>query len=205
MSTFTKAAASAARTPQRHVTLDPSAFADGWAEKPLEEVAIGLRLVGEDDVQAARVEAARLAIGWYDDGEGGCVDEDARVEAYNDALVRWIVARGATDPNDVTQPYFAMAEETVRVALTSEGVRRIWDELVLLQIGAGVRMAPATDPDLARLARALPFVGKLAEGPQAEVRKLLAHCLEQLAPFAGEPEEDDGGEDVAVYEARRGA
>lgn len=209
MTTMSEAAARAATTPLRTVTLGPAAFADAWSDKPRGPVTIGLRFLSEQDIQAARAEAAKQAVGWYlDKNDSGCIDEDARADAFEDALLRWAVARGTCSPVDVRQPYFEAAEDTVRTALTSDGVRRIWDELVILHKGSGVGIEPATDNDLRLLCRivtagdALPG---LAPGPAAEVRKLLAYCLHQLAPYAGDVDDDaeDEPEDVAVYTTTR--
>src|SRR5579859_883072 len=106
------------RPPRKVVVVSPDAFADEWARKPTADVAIGLRLLSESDVQAARGEAAQQAVRWFADLEGECIDEDARTDPFNDGLIRHALARACTDPNNQSIAWFGeAAEDTVRVAL----------------------------------------------------------------------------------------
>lgn len=189
MSTYDAARAAAAakgpRAPQAVVILPPECFADDWPHKPQTPVAIGIRLIPDHDLQQARAEAAKQAIGWYDGGDGKITDEESRLDHYNDALLRWAVARATTDPNDVSVPYFTSAEDTVRMALTTEGVRRLWDELVRVHIATGVRVVPMTDADARALGTELQegALALLPEPTQTEVRKLLTYVHEALEPY----------------------
>lgn len=184
-------------------------FADDYPNRPAVDVAIGLRLLSVKDLELVRAQAAEEAIALYDDHKGGVTDEDARADHFNDALLRGAVARAACNPNDASLPYWEAPDLSVQVALTAEGVRHIWDALVRHHIGSGVGYQPAPDDDLAKLARILQrdsALSLLPDGARAEVGKLLAYCLEQLAPLdpgaeEREPEEDED-DDVAVYTAR---
>lgn len=208
MASFSAARRSAEATPKapRIVVVPVSAFADTWTKKPAAPVEMGLRLVAARDIDTARAEAAREAIDWYDDGEGGCIDEVARDEAYNEALMRHALARALCQPHNTQQPFFQVASETIRLALTSEGLRLLWDELVRLHRGTGVNQPPIEADEVAELAAILARSGSvdcLPESSRGEVRRLLAHCLAELRaanPEAEEPE-DDG---VATYTAKAG-
>lgn len=178
----------------RVVTLKPSAFADTWKFKPATEVAVGLRLVSSEVVENARAVAAKQAYEWHADKDTGRIrDPDAYAESYNDTLMRRVVARAACDVNDRSKPYFKAAEETVRAALTAEGVRRLWDELLILHAESSVAIALADDEDLARLARVLlrgRAIASLPESDRLEARTLLAYVLTMLVG-TGEAHEAD--------------
>jgi hypothetical protein len=131
------------------MVLPRSAFADVWSGKPAGDVAIGLRVLSEADVQTARAEAAKLAVELHPE------DGDDRIDAFNDALVRWAVARGTTDPNDVRRPYFEAAEDTVRDALTSHGALAVYEALERLTIETSPLEPPASNDDLHSLADVL--------------------------------------------------
>lgn len=193
MSTLSAAQKNAPRKPARIVILPPSAFADTWSKRPIADVAVGLRRLCEDDLQIASGEASKYAIQLYRSNDG-CVDEDARLEARNHALVSYAMARATTDPNDVTLPYFEMAEDVIKMALTPQGIGRLWDEYVVLSRSSGVDLPIASDADALRLSRLLKG-GRLAtlpQGVQAETRKLLMHILRNFGEDDAPEEEDDG-------------
>jgi len=186
VSTYAQAAGQPAqRIAPRVVVLSPGAFADDWPGKPRVDVAIGLRLISEGDKETARTEATRQAMRFYEGRELECLDDVARDEAYNDGLMRYAVARATCNPNDLAQPYFEQAEDMVRIALTPEGVGRLWDELVILHKGSGVSLAPLEDERIGDLVAALKSgaLRLLTPGSQAEVRKLLAYALDKLEPL----------------------
>ncbi len=186
-----KAAASqtsVVRLPPRHVVLSPSAFADDWGSRPDADVAIGVRFISVEDMEVARNVAVRKAREWLAP-KGQLLDEQAFDHAYNDELLLGIVARATCDPNDVSKPYFKCAEDTIRLALTSDGVRRIWDELCLLHAGSGVAMPQASDEDTRELAAILMRGVALDKAPadvRVEAKKMVSYLLERLRPL------DDG-------------
>jgi len=84
--------------PLRIVVLGPSAFADEYAKKHPAEVAIGLRLIPQSDLDRARVEAEREAVSFYASfGEStDRVDDRSIEDVYNDAFMAHVVARATT-------------------------------------------------------------------------------------------------------------
>ncbi len=194
----------AAVKPSRIVLLPIEAFASDWAGRPQSPtVALGLRRLCDGDLQAAKAGASKFVLKIYADDKGFIRDMPAANDAFNDALMRHAVARATCDPNDATKSYFPMAEETVRMALTSDGIARLWNEYVLMTRTTGADFPPATDDELGRLARALTggAVQRLEDGKQAEVRKLAAWCLQQVVDAGVEPDEPDS-EDDGVYRVR---
>lgn len=185
MSNFSGASIRAdARRPPRIVVLQPGAFADTWPLKPLTEVAVGLRLIASSDVQAARGVATEQARKWFANREGATpLDHESFLDAYNDGVMRHCVARACTDPNDVSEPYFPAAEDTVRDALTEEGVRRLWDELIILHASTSINIPRADDTDVERLVRVLLDGGAMAAlggDEQIEMRTILGYALTRL-------------------------
>lgn len=191
MSTYEQAVAKTAAAPERRkpgriIVLPPSAFSDEWPQKPLVDVAVGLRLVSEGTIQTAKVEAERLARGFYEGREVECLNDDSRNEAYRDALVRFVCARAMTNPNDVNEPYFQMAEDTIACAMTTGGIMRVWDEYIVHLLGSGNRTAPITEEGVEELAAALrpEVVSALPMPTRLEVQKLLSHLHEIITPAA---------------------
>lgn len=193
MSTFRQIRDAAERhRPTGTMMLDPVAYAAEYARRPTEPVAIGVRLLSETDVQAARVGASVTAADMFPGSEGSV----EATEAYNDALLRQIVARAATDPNDARQPFFPGDEEEVRDALTSDGCRAIFDELERIAIECSPLAPEAGEDDIA----ALPELWKrnigMVVGPsQRRLRRLLGHVMQALLDA-----ESDG--EVSGYEDR---
>jgi hypothetical protein len=202
MTTFSKAQRDI--KPPKILVLPPSAFADEWGDKRSTEVAMGLRLVSQGELETGRKEAEREATGFYAELRGTPIPADPHVatDIFNDAIVMHVVACGTCDPNDVTRPYFRAAPDTVRVALTPDGARRIYDEIMLLHKGMSPGYPQASDAEAAALGRRLAH----GETLDAEDRKLCARLIEKLGvtvderPFPDEDEDDDEG----VYIARTG-
>jgi hypothetical protein len=117
-------------------------------------------------------------------------------DAYNDAFMRHAVARGTCDVNDIRRPYFQFAEDTVRDALTEEGVRHIFDELRVLHVIRNVAVQPIDAPDIGRLARVLLDGSALTALPDAErpeLLRILSHALTMLVA-TGQAVEQTSGE-----------
>lgn len=171
--------------------LQPSAYATDYVRRPDEPVSIGLRLLSEADLQAARAGATKCAVDLFP-GDG---ESDAAVLAYNDALLREVVARAACDPNDARQPYFQGDEEEVREALTSDGCRAVWDELERLAIERSPLAPLADDAEIASLPAAwVRCAGMLSVTKQRQLRRLAGFVLRALydAETEGETVEDEG-------------
>jgi hypothetical protein len=168
------------RAPDRIVVLSPDAFADTWLHKPRADVAVGLRRISVAQVNAAMIEATREAAGVYDahpDGSTPILDDI--IDARNEYLLCNALAVATTDPNDITRPYFEFADATIRQALTTEGLRRLWDELTILTRGNGLALPVASDEDAKLLGRAL-LSGIAAPALDDEGRKLIAYLLEKV-------------------------
>jgi hypothetical protein len=167
-----------ARKPALVVTMPPEAFADTWQDKPIAPVEIGIRILAERDLQQARSNAARSA--WAAHPEDG--EAEQRAEAYLDGLMAIAVARAACMPDDVAKPYFgAMAEDTAPLALTSEGVRTLFQAVERVVIGLSPIAPEASDEDIAELARIAPeALAKMSRGRARRIRRLIHHALSEL-------------------------
>ena len=160
------------------ITLPPHAFADTWDDKPTEPAQIGIRSLGEKAFQLARQNAARAAWAAFPDDS----ERELREDAYMDGLMAIAVAQAACLPNDASMPFFGkMAEDVVQIALTTEGVRTVFQGLERLVIGLSPIAPAATDADIAELARIAPdALAKMSEGRQRRLRRLLHHVLVEL-------------------------
>lgn len=161
------------RAPHTTLVIPPSVFADEWPDKPLEDACVGLRLLSEQDVVAARGEAAKLAV--------TIDDEDARIETYNDALMRNVVARAMCDPNDIHEAWFRM-DEVAMVALTPEGTRHVFDAYERMRIERSPVQAEAADDAIATLHElALSALPLMTPARATRVRRLLAFCIDEMS------------------------
>lgn len=178
MSSFAQILESRDFKPERHVVIERKSFADEWQGKPDVDFAIGLRKVSDADIQTARAEAAKFAIDMHDDREG-------QIEAFNDALMRWVVVRGTCDPNDVRMncPIFEGSEENVRNALTSRAIRFLWDEIEKfhLEMSPLVRVAKEADfVELQAYLGRLELLEFLTPGAKLRFQKLAGYLLEEM-------------------------
>lgn len=147
-------------------------FADEWPDKPKESVCVGLRLMSEADKTKARAEAERLADELHPRRGGNWVD------AFNDALIRQVVALGVCDPNDVAKPteLLPYAEEQVRTALTSRGAQHIFAAFDRYETEVSPLEPEATAEDFSELSVLLQE--RDPEQFTAPERRLIAHVLE---------------------------
>lgn len=181
MAAFSKSLADSVK-PARVVVLPLSAWASDWHDRPSGEVAVGLRLLSEADTQTCMASAAREAREVYPEAPE---DSPELVEAYNSALMRWAVARATCDPNDASKPWLDAAEDTIALALTPSGIRRLWDELERATLEESVTTREASDLDLVELAALLVAPDELEALPLAaarRLRRLAAHMLDTLRP-----------------------
>lgn len=194
MPSYSESAPQGPRKPSRIVVLTPSAFADGWADKPDTAVAVGLRLISDGDAQVAKASASQQAERWYTGDDDRVHDFEGLTDAYNDGVMRHCIAMAACDVNDITVPYFHAAEDTVREALTPEGVARLFEELQFLHAMSSLKKPPADNEECARLGRILTD-GRALDALESdlEIRKMLAHCLSALAATGvADPSVHDG-------------
>lgn len=109
-------------------------------------VSIGIRVPSDDDTEAAK-EAAMEAVGQLPTG----AEMDDRVQTYNAALVKNLVACSTCVPTDVTQRFFGMGEDEISVRLTSQGIDRLWHEIEALRQADNPGMPEAGDEEFSHL------------------------------------------------------
>lgn len=171
------------------LVLPPSAFMPNWPDAPRENVCVGITLLCEGDITGAKQAAVTEAWRLYPRKE----DASARLEAIDDLLMRWLVARGTCDPNNVAQPFglwAVAAEDTIKEALTSEACKAIWDamERAAIELSPVVPEA-SSDEILAVYVYAQTALDRMPEWRAKRVRRLLHYCLTELTPYVA----DDAG------------
>ena len=179
------------RRPPGNVVVPPEAFASTWSDRPDEDVCIGLRFVADAELEDARVEAFKRATSLVPDHAKSELGNQTFLASFQDALVRWIIARGTCDPNDVQKSWSAWSaapeDIVVEQALTDLGAQLIFDAWERMRIAADIGMATATDEDIAilpDLARRLPALRLASVARELRVRRLLRFVLEELESIA---------------------
>ncbi len=172
--------------PPGNVNVPPEAFSSTWHERPESAVCIGLRYLPDVDLEDARVEAYRRASTLFPDHAKTEETTQLFVASFQDALLRWVVARGTCDPNDVDKPWESWAaapEDMVKEVLTDHGAQLIFDAWEQMRIAADIGLRPATDADLALLPdllQRLPSVRATSRTQELRLRRLLRYVLEEL-------------------------
>ena len=178
MTAFRDIEASETRAPPKTVVLDPLCFADTWPRRPKAAVCVGLRTISEAEKTTARAEAERLADELHDQRDANWLD------AFNDALIRELVACAICSPNNINQPseILPMAEVEVRIALTSKGARRIFEDYLRLEVETSPLYPEATDEDIEALVEALGDVdlGGFPAVQRAAIRRYLRFALDAI-------------------------
>jgi hypothetical protein len=167
------------KAPLATMVLPPSAFSPAWPDAPTEPVCVGLTLLSDGD--AERALPAAMAEAWQVFPR--VEDQPLRYAAAEDILLRYIVARGTTDPNDVSEPpelWSEAPEDIVKHALTIEGVRAIFDALERLRLSTSPAMLEATDEQIALLPNMTKGLNVIPTWRAVRVRRLLAFCLGEL-------------------------
>lgn len=178
MSTFKAIQKVADERAPRIVSVPVSAWKSAWAEHPRGPVDIGIRFTGNGDDQLARADAGKQSWALHPHE----ADEDLRIEAHNDALMRWVVARGACQPFNAARSWFERDEVSVRERMTSDGVRFLYEAVESLLIEEGALSRAASNQEIAELAKRLaaePLAGKDA-GEIRVARRALAHIIDSL-------------------------
>lgn len=167
------------RAAAKVVTLQPSAFAESWAKRPTMPVQIGLRLVSDEALDNARASAAQVA--WEVHGEQA---PQGRVEAYNETLIRSILAQACVKPSDSSVLHFGSAAESViAMQLTSDGVLALWEAYELLKVETSPLSPEVTDGQLQALATAIAdgsLMTRLHARDQRVIRRILRHAIDEV-------------------------
>lgn len=180
MGAFADAIAKLPAAPPVRARIEPHEFVATWESRPADAIVVGLRLVPARDESAARAEAVRVTR----ESIGPDAPADVLTDAYNDALVGWVVARGICDPNDATRthPLFQMPEDQVPDALSSATLRRLYDEIERATVLSSPCYGEATDDEIATLAGRLLTLDHDALPPveRARVRRYLRFVLDEM-------------------------
>lgn len=165
----------AAPEPATVVPLPPSAWNPTYEDRPTVEAAIGIRMAGHKELMKARAEAAKVAKGHPD------------AARFDEELIVVTLGVCLCDPNDARKPYFEMADEEVRRALTDDGIAHLWQEFERAKIETSPTRPEATDDDLGDLGAMLLTPNRLARsfaqlplGAEARIRRLCAFVLDEL-------------------------
>lgn len=167
------------KIPRAFIELFPEDFADEWPEKPETSIKVGLRLVPEYEMHKARAVAADKAV-------KSAAETDVRVEIYNDTLMAWAVAEGTCSQLDVTEPWMKAAADVIPRALTSRGIRRIWEQLEQHHIESSPLYPEASADDLQRLSTRLVShlgVENFTSAAAARLRKLASFMLSEFDKY----------------------
>jgi len=172
------AARSDAVRPDRVVVLQPHHFNSRWPRRPAGEVAIGLRILGEDDTLLATTEAANEAT-------SGDRREEVQQHRFDEALACWTVGLAATNPNDAGEPWFETGSALVKVALTPAAIAHLLHELELAIVAASPtrpEISPEEQDDLSFLLADPGALSHLGVAQARRVRRWLRYCLDEMRP-----------------------
>lgn len=179
--------------PPGFVNVPPEAWDSKWEDRPLEEVCIGLRFLSDPDLEDARIEAFRRAEKFFPRFRETEEERALFIASFNGALIRFVIARGTCNPNNVLETWegWADAAEDIAVeqALTDHGAQLIFDKWEEMRIGADIGIRAATDEDLKLLPdllRFLPVLNKLDRSREQRLRRLLRYVILDLASVAPE-------------------
>lgn len=176
-----------APAPSHTVKVPLAAFQPRWRERPKGEVEMGLRLIADPDLEVGRARAGKRATELHPRAVDGDPHLSLWWDAYNDELMRWIIALGTCSATDATKAWpnwKAAPEMMVREALTSDGVGHIYDAWERMRIEADPSLRPVRDEELAAIGSLIAASGeqlsKMDRGRATSVRRLLRHCIEEL-------------------------
>ena len=170
-----------ASAPPHVVTLPAEAWATTWKTRPDGPVRIGLRRHSEGDARAVSAAAAQKAWLLHPADE----QSEERIEAYNAGVLARMVGRVACDPDDVSIPYWEMADDAVPAALTPGGIEFLYGEIDRFHVEDSPTAHEAGDDELAWLAGALATGDvwrSMAVDDVARARRMLAYAMRQMRP-----------------------
>jgi len=167
----------------------PSIFRDDWTDKPTESICCGIRNISLEDVSTIRKMSAEHAVKSYP----SYVDEEPRIEAYNDSILRLIVARSTCDANNVAEPWEiwqGMPEDMAEVALSVEGARWMYGQIERIRIESCITLPEATDEAIEELADLFAIARmNITEAQEQRVRRLLQFVTDELSEIASHRKE----------------
>jgi hypothetical protein len=111
-------------------------------------------------------------------------DEKNWIDCFNDTLMRLYVARGTCQPDDVSAPFWDVADENVKLALSEVGVQLLWEAYDAFRVGEDPLETEATDDELTELADVLldgEVWGRLELVDAARARRLLRAARDLMA------------------------
>jgi hypothetical protein len=135
--------------PQAILTLSPAVFAD-VENKPQANTVVGLRLLSADEKRRALKLAEERVTEIRGQRE---LTADEEHEIRIDAQMRYCVAAGMCDPNDITKgsPLFNMVELAVFAKLSDSGARYIFDALLKIEVEKSVAFTEAGPDEVIEL------------------------------------------------------
>ena len=176
---YTAAIRPAERRPApMQVKLRASAWSDTWDGKANAPTLVGVRLVAEGDLARARSEGERVADGLHP--RRG----DRWVEAYNQAVMHFVLGHALCLHDDVATPLFEMQEFVISHRLSTEGTLRLWDAVEELRIVDSPLSPEISEDDLAALCAELRsdvWWARLAPSQRKRAARLLQRVAEMGA------------------------
>lgn len=168
---FARQAALDARVPAPCVkTLQPNDFVREYRDrkKIALPVKIGIRTASADESEAAMTHA-RAEVNRAD-----ITLDDERVELYNDAIRRHVLAVALVKAEDVTKPFFDhAANDAIRIAFTPTTLSVLWDAYATLCVAESPTFEQVDEQEALECAELL--AGGV-DGLSARARRL-AHAL----------------------------
>jgi hypothetical protein len=174
------------RKPASTMIIPVSAFSDDWEHRPTAAIAVGLRLLSEQQAQQATREAARTTVEFLhlDDPAAKRPSAEVENEVYTSRIMGFAIAHAVCDPNDVLEMHkdLPAMEDHVFRYFSPAGIKFVFEALQAASAKVSPVSPVADDEDLALLIAHIR-VGTIAALPRAEqlaVLRLLACALEPL-------------------------
>lgn len=166
-------------TPADVFFVPPSSFSDEWERRPSEPVEMGMRLASVQTIDEAIRMASRTA--WEGHPEPG--DSKAREELFTQEVMVNVLSRTLTDPRDRSLLFFATAPEAqCRLALSSGGIRALWERLERLMVATSPLSPEVTDTEVEVMGMVVTgeLLRRLSKTHEARARRMLGAVLMEL-------------------------
>jgi hypothetical protein len=162
----------------------PEVFVATWEDRPRAEVAIGLRHVAFEDIRTARAQAGEKASQAHPKATpGDALRFPLWLEAFNDELMLWIVARAMCDANDVRkvwEPFASAPEDMAKEYMTPGGVRFLYDRWDRMRTATDPVARELEDEEIETLPAKLARLGELTRASRLRVRRFLAFAVDEI-------------------------